>query len=164
MRQSHIAAAGVASDTPLEGVEAPAAVEKALQTLSNGAMGYRTLAEEVESPVLRSLLTQLAEERKRTVEDTLRQATDAGIDFEPETDGTIVGAFHRVWLKIESAVAGDAALVESAENAESHAIEQLEEALGAATPEGFDKALRSAIFDVSRAKEQLVEWRVHQGE
>lgn len=159
MRQSHIAAAGVASETPVTAVETPAAVEKALQTLSNGALGYETLVEEIQDPALRSLVETLANERKQTVEATLRKAIDGGVSFEPETDGTVVGALHRAWLKLESAVSGDDALVDSVVRAESHAVEQLEEALELAVDEELADAFRSAIYDVSSAKERLTAWQ-----
>lgn len=159
MRQSLNIAAGVTADTSVEAMERANPIEDALQTLSDGARGYRTLGEEIESAELKPIIATLAAKRSETVETLLRAATEAGVDFEPKTDGTLSGAAHRAWLKLESAIKGDDALVESAEAAEEHAIGQLEEALETVTIEPLADHLRAAIDSIRGAKDQLAHWR-----
>ncbi|NND03245.1 MAG: DUF2383 domain-containing protein [Acidimicrobiia bacterium] len=158
MRQSHIVAAGVVADTPVPALEAPAAVEAVLQTLSNGVLGYRTIAGDVSSTVLTSLFNELANKRSETVESTLRAAADAGVSFEPKTDGSVAGAIHRAWLKLESALVGDESIVDSALKAESYAINQIEEAFEGDLPDDLRKALNQATEDVQAAVQQLESW------
>ena len=159
MRQSLNVAGGVTAATSVEAMERGRIIEDALQTLSDGVEGYRTVADQVESTALESMLRSLAEERKEAAELVLRTAADAGIEFEPETDGSVTGAAHRVWLKIESAVAGDDALIGSAKNAEEHAISDLEDALEIVTSEELAGSLRSALSSVREAKQKLVDWQ-----
>lgn len=159
MQQDLNVAAGVVADTSVQAMESESSIEGALQTLSDGAKGYRALADEIESADLRSTLTGLAEARTAAVEQVLRVAADAGIDFEPKTDGTLAGAAHRTWLKIESAISGEGALIESAEAAEDHAIGELEDALETVTTPDLAEALRSALSSVREAKETLATWR-----
>lgn len=158
-REAHMVAAGiVATDNDATGWHAPAAVEKAVKTLTNGVRGYETVASHVDDSALSTMLHELGKARSRTVADVLRAATDLGIDFEADTDGTAAGAVHRAWIVVESELAGDDSAVESAKSGEEHAIEQLTEALENDMPEELADALRKALSDVEEAKQRLQAW------
>lgn len=160
MRQSHMAAAGVTAiaDKPVTGT--PDQLESAIETLANGTIGYRSLAAEVDSATLSSLFLTFADERKTTLEAVMRAATDSGVDFEADTDGTLAAAAHRAWLKLEAMIKGDAATVESVEEAEDRAITMLEDALNDELPKPLAAAIRSAIHDVASTKSRLSDWRI----
>ncbi len=158
MRQAHIVAAGVAAETEIPDLDASTAVEAALQTLSNGVLGYRTLSGEVADTVLTSIFNEQANHRSDTIEATLRAAGDAGIDFEPKTDGSVAGAIHRAWLKIESVLVDDGSIVESVLRAENYAMNQIEEALNGDLTDELRKALVGAQSVVASAIEQLEGW------
>lgn len=164
MREDHMVAAGIVADTEVAATEAEGAVEEVLQTLSNGVLGYRTTAGDASSTVLTSLFNELANRRSDMVEATLRSAADENIDFTPDTDGSVVGAIHRAWLKIESALVGDDAIVESVLKAEDYAAGQLEDALDGELPDGLRKALIKAAEEVDYARDQLKSWLADQTE
>lgn len=157
MIDPNIAAAG--ASIPADTGEAEDGLEKVIATLTNGVHGYNAIASNVESPTLRSLIGTLAAERKETAEQLMRTVADTGMAAEIDTDGTGLGAVHRTWLKLESMVVGDHAVVESIERAEEHAIEELESALEANVPEPVDAATRQALADVTSARDRLSEWR-----
>lgn len=157
MRQSHITASGVVSATEADDTES--AIEKAMDILADGVRGYQTIADELESPTLRSLFLTLADERNHSAETLLRAATDSSIAFDANTEGTVPGAIHRTWLKLETMVAGDEAVVESVENAEEHAVSDLETILETDVADPVAAAIRHAILDVTNAKARLADWR-----
>lgn len=161
MTHDHIVAAGVVANTG-DGTDTAEAVERTLETLSNGALGYQTLTDEVDDVELRALLRKLAQERKHTVEAVLRAAADAGYDFEAETDGTLPGKIHRIWLKIESSFADDTELVESVMNAESYAISDLENVRDAGVDEEFKSVINEAAEAIADARQRLAKWTADQ--
>lgn len=159
MREAHMVAAGVVTAGDGSVTDATRATQDAIATLANGAHGYRALADEVESTALRTIFLESAAERTRTTEEVIRAATDSGLDFVPDTDGTVPGAIHRTWLKLETMVAGEDAAAESVVNAEEHAISDLEDALSDDLPEAVAAAIRQAVFDVSNAKARISDWQ-----
>lgn len=162
MTNEHIVAAGVVADTDGVKDDSVEAVERSLETLSNGALGYETLIDEVDDTELRALVRQLATERKELVENVLRMAADSGYEFEANTDGTVPGKIHRTWLKIESSFSDDAALVDSVMTAESYAITDMENVLDLDIDRGFKTVINEAASTVAEAKQRLAKWAAAQ--
>ena len=157
MRKPYAAAAGTDSshltDAGTERMVADTVIDDAIETLVNGVRGYESVAERAESPAVRDLFTRLAGSRKEALDDVVKAAADARIDV--DVDGTVPGALHRAWIAVEGAVAGDQALVESAQTGESHAAEELDTVLAEELPEQVAEALRKALADVASARQVL---------
>lgn len=160
MTDPYLVTAGGALPTAANAVESEKAIDKAIETLSNGVRGYEVAASRLDDPTLAALFADLAAARKATTESVLRAATDAGVevDIESEADGTIPGALHRAWIAVESVVSGDAGIVEAAHSGETHAVEELSAVLEATLSEDVAGAIREAIRDVNAARSHLEAW------
>lgn len=141
--------------------DADAVLTDLVGTLMDGVRGYETAAEKVDNPAISAVLTARATQRRQVVDDVVRSASDAGalgVDF--DVDGTAPGAVHRAWIAVESAVAGDNAVVKSALNGEDHALDECNDALQAGLPEGVNVAIRAAVADITEAMQALEELEV----
>ena len=151
---------------PPAAVEGPAAadssvdiVEKATATLMDGVRGFASLAGDVDSHELRSALLELSAERRKATERLVRAAGDSGIAHPEEADGTVSAAIYRTWLKLESAIAGDQAAVESVLNAERRDIESINNHITMLPPDSeIASALRNAVFVMEAATTRLQDW------
>ncbi len=130
-------------------------LSKVFEALENGVRGYETAAQETSDPVVTALLRDLGRRRETARADVVRVAAEE-LSAEPEgLRGTVPGAIHRGWIKLEGAVAGDQAIVESAITGEEEAIDDLEAALDQPLPEAVADAVRRALDEVHRAVDEL---------
>lgn len=131
------------------------ALEGAIDALMNGVRGYAVAADEVADPALGALLRSLGDSRKQVFDDVVRVSASE-VRVTPEDDsGTVPGAVHRGWLKAKGAVAGDEAVIAAALTGEEEAVDDLEDALASGMPEPVEEAVRRALLEVQRAKQQL---------
>jgi len=76
-----------------------------IETCKDGAMGFKTAAEHVADPALRTMLLSFADERARCAAELLPHAQRLG--GSAAADGTSVGALHRHWIDLKSAIRHD---------------------------------------------------------
>lgn len=100
-----------------------------IATLFDSIDGYEKSAGEVRDPTLAQKFTSRAQERRSAV--TGLQAAVRSAGGEPEDDGSLAGATHRVFLNLKHAVTGgdDTALVNEIERGEDYLKAKFETAL-----------------------------------
>jgi uncharacterized protein (TIGR02284 family) len=100
----------------------------------DGERGFRTAADHVIDPTLKSLFTDLAAERKRFAEALLPHLQRLG--GPPHADGTSAGKLHRQWMVLKGYVPGnhDHHIIAEAERGEQVALDAYEDALNGMLP------------------------------
>lgn len=150
-------AAAVAATVAAKPDEAPfdSDLSRVFEALENGVRGYETASQETSDPIVTALLRELRRRREEIRADVVRVAAEE-LSAEPGgMRGTVPGAIHRGWIKLEGAVAGDQAIVESAITGEEEAIDDLEAALDQPLPEAVADAIRRAVDEVHHALDEL---------
>jgi len=114
-----------------------ATLNELVATCRDGEEGFRTAAEAMRNPELRSLFLTYAQQRadfRAELEGEIRR-----LGGEPSTRGSVAGSLHRGWMNVRSAVAGttDEAVISEAERGEDSAKRAYEEALRRDVPAGI---------------------------
>lgn len=101
-----------------------------IRTAIDGREGLKAAAEAVSDDEVATQLQELAKARDRTVAALFELATDLRIPVKQiDDDGTTLGAVHRNWLKVHTAVTGDRGVIRSVLRAERRAQADFEDAL-----------------------------------
>ncbi|MGH9256374.1 MAG: ferritin-like domain-containing protein [Vicinamibacterales bacterium] len=104
-----------------------------IEICRDGERGFRTAADHVGAPVLKTLFADLAAQRKQFAEELSPHLHRLG--GLPD-DGTNAGTFHRGWMRLRGLVPGghDHAIVSEAERGEHAALNAYKEALNGMLP------------------------------
>lgn len=91
--------------------------------------GYEESAKDVKNPEYRAMFTRRASERREMVDGLKAAVRTAGA--EPEDDGTLLAAAHRVFVNLKSIVTGadDQAVINEVERGEDHLKAKFDAAL-----------------------------------
>jgi uncharacterized protein (TIGR02284 family) len=105
-----------------------------IETCKDGEEGFRTAAEGLTDPQVKSLFGQYARQRgqmARELQDEVK-----GLGGDAETSGSVAGSVHRGWINIKSVVTGkdDKKIIAEAERGEDVAKAAFETALKAGLP------------------------------
>jgi uncharacterized protein (TIGR02284 family) len=102
-----------------------------IETLKDGENGFKTAAEGLQDPQVKSLFQQYSRQRADMVREL--QAEVGRLGGDAETAGSFAGAAHRGWINIKSVVTGkdDGSIIAEAERGEDSAKAAYEEALRA---------------------------------
>jgi uncharacterized protein (TIGR02284 family) len=100
-----------------------------IETLKDGEQGFKTAAEAVQDPSLKTLFQQYSRQRSEMTRELQTEVRRLGGD--PEKAGSMAGAAHRGWINIKSVVTGkdDPSIIAEAERGEDSAKKMYEEAL-----------------------------------
>lgn len=99
-----------------------------IETTLDSADGYREAAQKATNTSYKDLFAQWAAERKQVVSELQGEVRTLG--GEPEDDGTVLAAGHRVFLKLRDSVTGtDVAVIDEVERGEDYIKAKYEEAL-----------------------------------
>lgn len=99
-----------------------------IETTLDSADGYERAAKDATDASLKQLFTRRGGERRQAVRELQTQVRALG--GEPEDDGTILAAAHRVFLDIKKLVGNDnKRVVEEVERGEDHIKAKFEDAL-----------------------------------
>ena len=100
-----------------------------IETLKDGEQGFKTAAEAVQDPSLKTLFQQYSRQRSEMTRELQTEVRRLGGD--PEKAGSMAGAAHRGWINIKSVVTGkdDSSIIAEAERGEDSAKKMYEEAL-----------------------------------
>lgn len=105
-----------------------------IETSKNGEKGFMAAADDTKNPELRTLFQRHAQECAAAA--TELQAIVSSLGATPESGGSVMGAVHRGWVNLKSAVAGrtDVAILEECERGEDVAKKQYADALNETLP------------------------------
>jgi uncharacterized protein (TIGR02284 family) len=125
------------------------ALNNLIETCRDGEQGFRTAAEGVTDPQVRSQFQQYAQQRGQFVRDL--QLAVSKLGGAPENSGSVSGSVHRGWINIKSLVTGkdEHAIIAEAERGEDVA------------KAAFDSALREDMPADTRALVQGMSAQVH---
>ncbi len=99
-----------------------------IETTLDSCEGYHEAAEAAKAHHFKSLFASRALKRRQLTQDLQAQVRVLG--GQPEHDGTILGAAHRVFLNLKNAVAGsDKGVIKEVEAGEDHIKAKFEDAI-----------------------------------
>ena len=100
-----------------------------IETCKDGEEGFRTCADAVKNPQLKTFFEQKAERCRIGAAQLQQKVRDLGGD--PERGGSVSGAAHRFWVNIRSSIAGmdEHAILDECERGEDTAKRAYEDAL-----------------------------------
>lgn len=92
-----------------------------IQTSRDGEQGFRTCAEDVDSPTLKTVFNEAAQRCGRSAAELETKVRAMGGD--PATGGSVGGSLHRAWVDIKSKITGkdEKAILEECERGEDAA-------------------------------------------
>ena len=100
-----------------------------IETCKDGEEGFRTCADAVKNPQLKTFFEQKAERCRIGAAQLQQKVRDLGGD--PERSGSVSGVAHRFWVNIRSSIAGmdEHAILDECERGEDTAKRAYEDAL-----------------------------------
>lgn len=121
----------------------------------DGERGFRAAADHVSDPTLKSLFTELAEQRKRFAEELLPHLQRLG--GPPDAEGTHAGSLHRGWMLLKGLAPGrhDHHIVTEAERGEHAAVKAYEEALHGLLPPTVSDLIEAQRDAMLRATDRI---------
>jgi uncharacterized protein (TIGR02284 family) len=122
----------------------------------DGERGFRTAAEHVDAPVLKTLFADLAAQRKQFAEELEPHLHRLGGMAD---GGTNAGAFHRGWMLLRGFVPGrhDHAIVIEAERGEHAALNAYKDALNGMLPPTVTDVIEAQRDAIRNATERIHE-------
>lgn len=120
----------------------------------DGQNGYRECAEKVQSPELKRFFNQQSLERGRLVGEVQSELVRLG-EKDAKESGSVTAAMHRAWIDVKANVAGDSALLSSAEMGEDAAKKAYEKALEAELPGDIRTLVQRQSESVFAAHDQV---------
>jgi len=100
-----------------------------IETAKDGEQGFRTAAEKVKDPSLKTLFTKYSSQRAAYASEL--QAAVASLGEKPAEHGHITGTLHRGWINLKEALSSneDTAIVNEAEAGEDAAKKAYSDAI-----------------------------------
>ena len=119
-----------------------------IETLKDGEQGFRTSADKLQDPSLRTQFHTFASQRASFAAALQGEVSRIGGD--PETTGSTVGSIHRGWIDLKSSVMGnsDHAILEEAERGEDSTVKNYRDALSKDLPADIRSVIDSQYRDV----------------
>lgn len=135
--------------------DAIATLNGLIETCRDGQYGFKTAAEDVERPDLKTVFYELSQQRADFT--GVLQELVRSIGGDPATSGSMSGAVHRGWMDIKSAVAGrsEEAILNECERGEDYAKDAYIEALNTPLPENIADVVRQQSQAVTAAHNKI---------
>jgi uncharacterized protein (TIGR02284 family) len=125
-----------------------------IETLKDGKAGFETAAADVKDANVKSVFTELAQQRARFAGEL--QAEVKRLGGEPETAGSTAGAAHRGWMNLKNALGGgEKSILNEAERGEDVAVSSYEKALKADLSPDVAGVVRRQFDDVRQAHDRV---------
>lgn len=114
--------------------EVLSAVNELIETDKDGEQGFKTAAEKVKDPSLKTLFSKYSAQRATYAQEL--QSAVAAMGEKPAESGHITGTLHRGWINLKEALTkdSDTAIINEAEAGEDAAKKAYSEALAKALP------------------------------
>ena len=128
-----------------------------IETCKDAERGFRHVAEHAADPMLKSLFLDIASQRARFAADLLPHAQRLG--GASAHDGTAIGALHRTWIDLRSAIfRGDpVAAIQEAERGEHFSRGVYRDALESILPPTARELVEVQYAELRRTGERLRE-------
>jgi uncharacterized protein (TIGR02284 family) len=130
-----------------------------IETSKDGEEGFRSCAQNVKNPTLKTFFEQKAE---RCREGAVQlQATVREMGGDPETGGSMAGAMHRFWVNIRGTISGmdDHAILDECERGEDSAKRAYEDALKEDLPGDARRVIENQYREVKTNHDRVKELR-----
>jgi uncharacterized protein (TIGR02284 family) len=130
-----------------------------IETCKDGQHGFRTAAEDVKDPSLKSLFDELSMERGRFIAELEHLVRSVGEDV--EQTGSIAGVMHRAWIDLKSALTSGSehAILSECERGEDSAVAEYREALDHELPVTIHNVVQQQYYAIQQAHDRVRELR-----
>ncbi|KQU91875.1 hypothetical protein ASC78_02435 [Variovorax sp. Root318D1] len=144
---------------PLSNDEVVDVLNDVIENVRDGEAGFRTCAEEVESPRLKQLFATRAAQCRESAAQLSQLVISYG--GEPADGGTASGALHRGWVHLKGAVGANSELsiLEECERGEDAAVARFRKALRQPLPQDARQVVQSQAQAAQRNHDQIRDLR-----
>ena len=142
--------------------DVPAFLNHLIEVCMDGENGYRAAATDVENSELQGIFHHYEEQRAKFAKDLRGEVVRLG--GEPVTGGTVLGALHRGWMDVKSAVTGSnpSAVIAACETGEDSAAASFEQAVDTTIPGETREIVERQAKQIRAAHSHML--RLKQGE
>jgi uncharacterized protein (TIGR02284 family) len=139
----------------MENEKAISCLNDLIETCKDGQFGYQTAAEDVKDATLKSLFSEFAVQRGEFIGQLKAQVKALGGD--PDTTGSIIGALHRGWINLKSALSsGDReAILAECNRGDSYAEGDYDKAMNAGLPANVAEVVSNQHVAVKAARNKI---------
>jgi uncharacterized protein (TIGR02284 family) len=130
-----------------------------IETCKDGEEGFRTCAEDIRDPGMKSFFTDRAQQCAQAAGELQQEVRALGGD--PEKSSSISGTLHRRWVDIKGAITGkdDESILNECERGEDVAKKSYANALEKALPAGIRTMVERQYQGVLRNHDQVKQLR-----
>ena len=146
---------GVTDNTSFSNDDAISCLNGLIETCKDGQNGFKEAAEGVERSDLKSLFYEFSQQRAQFAGELQSLVQSLGGD--PETTGSTLGALHRGWIDIKSAVTGrdEEAILNECERGEDSAKNNYKAALTENLPANIREVVETQYSSVQAAHDRV---------
>lgn len=126
-----------------------------IETLNDGQEGFRSAAEDIQSPDLKSLFTKYSSQRAQFAGELKELVLTLGDS--PADGGSVAGAVHRGWIDLKAALMSkdDHAILAECERGEDVAVAAYRKALEEELPAHVRAVVQRQAGDVKSAHDRV---------
>lgn len=130
-----------------------------IETLKDGQHGFRTAADDVKNPSLKSLFDELSMERGRFIAELDHLVRSIGEDV--EQSGSVAGVMHRAWINLKSALTtgSEHSILAECERGEDSAVAEYRDALAHELPTTVHNVVQQQYYAIQQAHDRVRELR-----
>ncbi|MBC8042115.1 MAG: PA2169 family four-helix-bundle protein [Rhizobacter sp.] len=141
-------------------VAAIAQLNSLIETCRDGQLGYSSAADAIINPELKALFVSVASQRSAFISELQGQIRALGGD--PSKSGTLVGAVHRGWIALKSAVASrnDDSILEECERGDNIAIETYNNVLSKSLPAAAREIVQRQLGSIEQSYHKVQQMTV----
>ncbi|WP_166360154.1 PA2169 family four-helix-bundle protein [Pseudomonas akapageensis] len=135
--------------------EAVSVLNDLIEVSKDGEEGFRTCAEDIKNPELKSLFIKRSQECSTAAAELQAEVRTLGGD--PETSTSVSGDMHRRWVDLKSLLTGkdEEAVLNEAERGEDHALKAYRSALEKVLPANVKATIERQYHGVQRNHDQV---------
>ncbi|HEY5798656.1 MAG TPA: PA2169 family four-helix-bundle protein [Burkholderiaceae bacterium] len=130
-----------------------------IETSLDGARGFKTCAEDIDDPQLKSFFTERASSCETAAKELQQVVSQHG--GTPTATASVGGILHRRWIDIKSAITGKdkVSILEECERGEDVALNTYKKALDADLPSYARQIVERQLQGVQRNHDQVKQMR-----